>query len=368
MKTSYHIGYLTLFVILIGGAFIEGFRMPSLWSINYYLPSFFDGFFRRALSGTILSVLGESKFHYYTIASIQISVLFALLGWIYYAFQKNILLMLMISFYLLSPAGAFLFHEVGYIEQLLFLILFVSIALFPKHKAASLMIFSTSILFHELALLATLPIYFTYIYDRTGSVKNAVLYTLPSLLLFVVLYGFFQTVPFETAKIFTDKIRAFANYQLRIDYYNVFLNQFIGTRSQFYYNLNTITQLLMLFSFSVLSGQIIYRLYQQKLLSLFVFGAGVAPLLLGFFGYDLNRWFFLSLSSSTTVLVLIFFSRHTTLSVFMAHQKLFIGFVVLYALIISKMYFGYFDGYKARVVNLQSCYELKNELKKIPSL
>jgi hypothetical protein len=65
-----------LFVILLAYAlaFTNGFRMPNLWSVNYFLPSLFEGFYRRSLLGTLLFPLGEVRFNYYTIASIQISI------------------------------------------------------------------------------------------------------------------------------------------------------------------------------------------------------------------------------------------------------------------------------------------------------
>jgi hypothetical protein len=69
-----------LLVILLAYvlAFTNGFRMPSLWSINYFLPSMFEGFYRRSLLGTLLFPLGELRFNYYTIASIQITIFIGL--------------------------------------------------------------------------------------------------------------------------------------------------------------------------------------------------------------------------------------------------------------------------------------------------
>ena len=58
-------------------AFTNGFRMPNLWSINYFLPSMFEGFYRRSLLGTLLFPLGEWRFNYYTIASIQFTIFIA---------------------------------------------------------------------------------------------------------------------------------------------------------------------------------------------------------------------------------------------------------------------------------------------------
>ena len=72
--------WVLLLVILIAYvlAFTNGFRMPNLWSINYFLPSMFEGFYRRSLLGTLLFPLGEWRFNYYTIASIQFAIFIGL--------------------------------------------------------------------------------------------------------------------------------------------------------------------------------------------------------------------------------------------------------------------------------------------------
>jgi len=43
-------------------ALYVGFRLPSLWSVNYYIPSIFDGFWRRSLLGTLLYPAGADAF------------------------------------------------------------------------------------------------------------------------------------------------------------------------------------------------------------------------------------------------------------------------------------------------------------------
>ena len=60
-------------------AFCRSFRMPIIWSTNYWLINFFDGFGRRALLGTLLYPFGEWRNHYHFIAAIQIATSAALL-------------------------------------------------------------------------------------------------------------------------------------------------------------------------------------------------------------------------------------------------------------------------------------------------
>ncbi|MEA3491395.1 MAG: hypothetical protein U9R27_05790 [Campylobacterota bacterium] len=357
-----------VFAIIIFYAFIEGFRMPNLWSINYYLPSFFDGFYRRALIGTILSFLGDLRFNYYTIAVVQFSVLISLIVWIYYFFQKNILMMLVISLYLVSPAGAYIFHEVGYIDQLLYLVLFISISIFKKHKTLSIILFSSSILIHELTLFVTLPIYFTYLYLSTDDLRKSILYTLPSITLFLIIYIFFQTVPEDRVELFMENISNFSNYGLRSDFYTVFTNTFTGSRNKSYYYLNSLNQILLLLSVASLTSLIVYTVSKKQiLLSLLVLLVGLSPLALGFFGWDPYRWYFLSLSSLTTIFVVVLLHYKITVTEIASMQSVAVLYFIFYILLISNIYLGYFDGYKHRHLTINSIEKVKIEFMKIPN-
>ncbi len=362
IKSSF--GIFILFLVIILYAFIEGFRMPSLWSINYYLPSFFDGFYRRALPGTILSFLGDLKFNYYTIATIQFSVLISLLLWIYYIFQKNLLLMLIISLYLVSPAGGYLFNEVGYIEQLLYLILFISITLFKKHKIISIILFSSSMFIHELALFATLPIYFTYVYITTKNLKQTILYIIPSILFFLIIFIFFQVVPIDTVELFKEKVSNASSYPLRNAYYTVFTSEITGSRNKIYYTLDSLNQIFLLCSLAATTSILVYKISKKQILiAILFFLTAVAPLLLGFFGWDVYRWYFLSLSSLTTVLIIILLHYQVVFTEMVSIQRISVLFIIIYSLLISNMYLVYFDihEYKPRPFNKESVNEVMHE-------
>ena len=346
MSIKFNFNAFMIFLIIILYSFIEGFRMPSLWSINYYLPSFFDGFYRRALPGTILSFLGDLKFNYYTIATIQFSVLISLLLWIYYIFQKNLLLMLIISLYLVSPAGGYLFNEVGYIEQLLYLILFISITLFKKHKIISIILFSSSMFIHELALFATLPIYFTYVYMATKDLKKAFVYIIPSIVFFLIIYFFFQTVPLDTIEHFKDNISNVANYKLRNEYYTIFMDEITGSRNQIYYTFDSLNQIFLLGFMASLTSLLVYNIGKNLLIAILVFLVAIAPLLLGFFGWDVYRWYFLSLSSLTTIFIVILLHYQAAFSDIVSMPRVMVLYIIFYALLISNMYLVYFDKHK----------------------
>jgi hypothetical protein len=360
---------LLLFIFVVGYAFIEGFRMPNLWSANYYLPSFFDGFYRRGLPGTILTLLGDLKYNYYVIASVQFLVLASLLIWIFWVFKKNSLTMFVITAYFVSTCGGFIFHEVGYVDQLLFLILFISLILYDRYRLLSIIVFSSSMLIHELTLFVTVPIYFTFIYIRTDKLKISFMHTLPSLVLFVLIYLFFQTIPHAELHLFMDQVKQHANYSYRYDYYGVFINEFAGKRFKIYYELNSIIPLLLLSFMNVIVGVTVYQIQKRWLLASLITLTGFAPLLLGLFGYDLNRWFFLSFSSLTTIFILFILHHHLSINDVIP-QKSSVILLIGYMLFVGNMTIGYFDSMKQRDVEVQSIIEVIEEINnpKVPLL
>lgn len=69
----------SVLALCAANAFCTGFYRPGRWAQNYYTLSFFDGFFRRALIGTVLYPFGEWRMNYHFISAIQMSVSVCLL-------------------------------------------------------------------------------------------------------------------------------------------------------------------------------------------------------------------------------------------------------------------------------------------------
>ncbi len=225
-------------------------------------------------------------------------------------------------------------------------------------------------LIHELALFVTLPIFFTYIYISTENLKKSILYIVPSLVLFLLIYIFFQTVPDDTVQLFKEEILNLSNYKSRKtnDFYTIFTNTFVGSRSKIYYGINSLNQILLLLFVVSLTTLIVYKLSKkQKILSLLVFFTGLLPLALGIFGWDLSRWYFLSLSSLTVVFVVILTHYRITFSEIISIQSTVILYIIFFTLLISNMHLRYFDFYKHRPLNFDSLREVKKELLKIPT-
>jgi hypothetical protein len=88
---------------------------------------------------------------------------------------------------------------------------------------------------------------------------------------------------------------------------------------------------------------------------------------LGFFAYDLNRWFFLSFTSLITVTFL--FVRTVSLSfqkILSRNAGAFL--VIVYMIAVGMMQYGFFEWQKPRTVGMEAIFEIKEKIGKIPKL
>lgn len=334
-KNSYsndHYFWLALTIAYIA-AFVNGARLPSLWSINYYLPSFFDGIFRRSLAGSILSILGDYQYHYWTIATIQI-LLFSILNYIIVRRIKDqkILRWLFILF-LLAPSGGFMFHIIGYIDYVLYLVLFLSISIKTKWVANTIIL--SSFFFHEMTLLTTIPLYLAYRIHQKEDVKKVLGFGLYSLLTFFVISVFFKVVPAVTLANFVTKLQQKGDFNIRYDYYELFgITYFkIWYTKEYLFQILMISPIYLICYLLQTKNIVLKDKFSQLTVSSISIFACVAPLLLGLFGYDVNRWVFLSILNSMFILCLFPTKIYQ-------YQKLLFATMILY---ISIGYLHYFD-------------------------
>jgi hypothetical protein len=296
-----------LLVILLAYAlaFTNGFRMPNLWSINYFLPSMFEGFYRRSLLGTLLFPLGEWRFNYYTIASIQIAIFIGLnIALVYQALKAQGPSRWVWPLFLLSPAGGYFFHEIGYVDQILYLILLLSMSMQSNARASLFMVMSLFI--HEMALFTTLPVYLAWSLYQGKSVRSLIKLGGLALIVFGVIYFFLQTSSSASIIQFLEQATRLSNYVVRADYYDVFKMSFVGGIYQVPYMPREIINHLLLIPLWGIAGWCFAQ--QGKNVSektqLFTIGslASFSPILLGIFGWDYSRWLFLSMASSALCL------------------------------------------------------------------
>ena len=152
-------------ILILAGVVLAGyvgFRLPSLWATTLYNISVQDGGFRRSLLGTVLAPLWSFfDYSYWAFASVSFVILAGLLiviviaGWK----AKNNGQRMVALVWLLAPTGAYLFHEVGYLDQLLYLLLFLSVWLWAKSNPFIAIIPVTlSVFVHESAMVTTVPL------------------------------------------------------------------------------------------------------------------------------------------------------------------------------------------------------------------
>ena len=299
--------WVLLLVILLAYAlaFTNGFRMPNLWSINYFLPSLFEGFYRRSLLGTLLFALGEWRFNYYTIASIQIAIFLSLnLALVYQSLKAQGPARWLLPLFLLSPAGGYFFHEIGYVDQVLYLVLLLAMRLQSRVRAGFLMI--ASLWIHEMSLFTTLPVYLAWcIYQ--GKSQSLVIKTAGvALLVFALIYLFLQTSSAQSISQFLDTASRLSNYAVRTDYYDVFRLSFVGGMYQVPYLPREILNHALLIPLWLMAGWCFAQQGQNASdkRRLFAIGslASFSPVLLGIFGWDYSRWLFISMASSSLCL------------------------------------------------------------------
>lgn len=143
-------------------AVFTGFRMPNAWSATLQSVSLIDGFHRRFVVGTLLYPLTSLTGHDYRVhagfsflvAAAVIAVL-ARLAW-----RADRVGRLWIVAWLVLPTGGFLFNEVGYFEQVLYLLLFAAIWLVHRGRlTAAAAVMSIAPMVHEMALLTVIPVF-----------------------------------------------------------------------------------------------------------------------------------------------------------------------------------------------------------------
>jgi hypothetical protein len=151
--------------------------MPNLWSVTLMSVSIADGFRRRVLVGTLLRPIAESRnFRYWFYAAVAFAILGALLVALVVAAVRSQLLtqrFLVIAF-LLLPTGGYLFQEVGYLDQLIYLLLFAS--LFVVHRSywwLAPAFMTLAVLTHEIALLTVIPV-FVFVAIRVLEPRRAI--------------------------------------------------------------------------------------------------------------------------------------------------------------------------------------------------
>ncbi len=159
-------------------ALIIGFRVPNAWSSTLDAVSLFGGFHRRFAVGTLLHpIAAVCDYNYWVFAIWSFAVLAGVLAVLAReAYRGDINRRLLIVAFLVLHGG-FLFNEVGYYEQVHYLLLFGAIWLVHRERVvAAAIVMSIAPMVHEIAILTVLPL-FGLVLARNVSFRRAAIAT-----------------------------------------------------------------------------------------------------------------------------------------------------------------------------------------------
>jgi len=157
------------------------------------------------------------------------------------------------------------------------------------------------------------------------------------LAVFGVIYVFFQTADPANIERLMQAIKAHAGYTPRPDYYDVFRHELTGPKPQNYFAVTDWYHLATVIAIALLAATAFVR--KSVFSAVCVLVACLAPLAMGFLGWDTSRFIFLSLSAS--FFVLIMFKDAASMAVSWAVSALLLAFALF-------GYFVYFDDYQPR--------------------
>ncbi len=351
---------LTVSILL---AAYTGFRMPNLWSATLYTVSLPDGFHRRFLVGTLLRPLSEATdYDYWLYATVAFVILAALLAVLIVAALRARLVsqrFLVVAF-LLLPTGGFLFHEVGYLDQLLYLLLFASLWFLRRSAwmvAPVLMVLA--VVTHEIAILTVIPI-FGFVVLRDLHPRRAIAVLAPPMVVALIML---VVSPIDGGAVhrLTGTLHV-SNFTPRPDA----LSLFQRTQSQTWDLYSVHDVLLFLVPIAVVTVAAFVLLYwmgagtRPRSFSIVYLLLGVgaigAPLLLAFAGWDEFRWAFLLMANFFVVVWLWLGDSGRELNPL---QWVTLGAVVLMSLHAQLLYF---DGYAPRSLRPSAITELGHQI------
>ncbi|WP_181776123.1 hypothetical protein [Amycolatopsis pittospori] len=327
----------TLFLVATGVAGYTGFRPPGEWVATLQSVSLTDGFHRRFLVGTLLKPFGND---YLVFAIASFAVLGGLLAAVAFAFFRSRTegRRLVIVGWLLIPTGGYLFHEVGYFDQVLYLLLFGALWAVRRNRpvlASALIALSTTA--HEIALLTVLPV-FGFVVLRQFPVRRACAVLAPPTVLGMLILALPPVAPGAVEKLRREL--STTDFTYRADAVNLFER----TQSQSWqlYSITDVLLYLTPIAVVVIGGFLL--LHRPSLAAALPVAAIAAPLLLAFGGWDDARWGFLLVSNFAIVLWLRLDRRELKGSRLVALTAVF--------LILTHVPMPYFDGYAPRGLTL----------------
>ncbi|WP_409497399.1 hypothetical protein [Amycolatopsis sp. cmx-11-12] len=261
--------------------------------------SLIEGFHRRFLVGTLLhpfAVLTGYDYRVFAIASLVVlGSLLTVLAIAFFRSQSESRRLVIVA-WLLLPIGGYLFHEVGYYDQVIYLLLLGALWALRRERAvlgSALMVLS--VLTYEIALLTVLPVFgFAALWRFTF--RRSCALVAPAVAAGLVILAVPSAAPGAVGQL--SRALAGANFRYRDDALGLF------NRTQFQswqvYSITDVLLYLLPIAIVVIGGFLI--LHRPSGAAVLPVAAMAAPALLAFGGWDEARWGFLLVSNFALVL------------------------------------------------------------------
>lgn len=347
----------TAWIVGFGAAVIfacyVGFRLPNLWSVTLYNVSFSDGVIRRSLFGTVLEPIWNLGNHqYFWFALVAFAILAALLVVVItYALKSQLrVTRVVVLIWLLAPTGAYLFHEVGYLDQAIYLLLFLSIWAWKRVPVfVAVLPVAAAVCVHEIALFTVWPILLWWSFAQ-GTKRFQRLALLIPLIVGILV---FLSKPLSAVDLdaLHSRLTTVLAFEPRVDALALFGNNPAGSWSEstiiegsaalLPYALAIVFMWIGIFIFSNISPRTEWYFAAGAII------ASLSPLLIIVSGWDFWRWAFLALSNTAILLVFWFTKKNQEPSRSMI-IAMFIPVILL-----STYSLKYFDDYQPRTLNIR---------------
>ncbi|WP_406278177.1 hypothetical protein [Embleya sp. NBC_00896] len=279
-----------------------GFRPPSAWTATLQSISWQGGFHRRFVVGTVLHPFAEWSHYAYGVFAIwSYAVLAALVAVLAVAAVRTRVpaRRMLVAAWFVLPTGGYLFHEVGYFEQVLFLALFGAWWLVARGRwVAAAAVMAVSVCVHEIAVLTVLPL-FTLVVARALPARRALAAVAPSVLAGALVLVVSPAADGATGRL-ALRLRG-ADFPARSDVLEIFDR----TQAQSMRMYAPLDVLLFLTPLTLLLAAALALAFARGTVAgvhrLLAIGAATAPVLAAFAGWDTHRWAFLLLANSAVV-------------------------------------------------------------------
>ncbi|WP_328607049.1 hypothetical protein OG943_45400 [Amycolatopsis sp. NBC_00345] len=332
-----------LFAVAVALAGYTGFRWPGEYVATLEATSLSGGFHRRFLVGTLLHPFAVATGYDYRVFAIAgFVVLAGLLTAVAIAFFRSPSgsRRMVIIAWLLLPTGGYLFHEVGYYDQVLYLLLFGALWALHRNRpgiASALMVLSVTV--HEIALLTVLPV-FGFMVLRKFPFRRACAFLAPPAVAGLVILAVSPAAPGAAGRL--GQTLAGADFRYRTDALGLFERS--QSQSWAIYSITDVLLYLVPIAVVVIGGFLV--LHRPSGAAVLPVAAIAAPLLLALAGWDEARWGFLLVSNFVVVLWLWLGHRGRELGMSQ------LGALTAVLLILTHIPMPYFDGYAPRVITL----------------